>query len=72
MKIQLFATLRDGRGKEVDIPWREGMDGHAVLKALDLKAGDVKIFLINGLHNEPDTIIEPDDIIALFPAVGGG
>ena len=72
MIVQLFATLRDGRGKEADITWQEGMDGHAILKALELEPGDVKIFLVNGLHNEPDVLLKPDDKVALFPAVGGG
>jgi len=72
MKVQLFATLREGRGKEIDIPWYEGIDGFVILKELELEAADVKIFLINGHHNSPDTLLKPDDLIALFPAVGGG
>ena len=64
--------LREGRGKETDIPWYEGIDGHAVLNALDLDPQDVKVFLVNGIHNKPDVILKPDDVIALFPAVGGG
>jgi len=72
MKVQLFATLREGRGKEADIPWFEGLDGLTILKELGLDPDDVKIFLINGLHSKPETLIKPDDIIALFPAVGGG
>jgi len=72
MKVQLFATLREGRGKEADIQWYEGIDGLTVLKELELEPGDVKIFLINGRSSDPETVIKPDDIIALFPAVGGG
>ena len=72
MEIQLFATLRDGRGKTADVPWHEGIDGHAVLKTLGLEPEDVKIFLINGLHSGPETKLKKDDVIALFPAVGGG
>jgi len=72
MEIQLFATLREGRGKTVEIEWYKGIDGFAVLKELRLEPEEVKIFLINGLHSIPDVEIKPDDIIALFPAVGGG
>ena len=68
----MFATLREGRGKEADIPWHEGIDGHAVLSVLDLDSKDVKIFLVNGVHSIPDVKLKPDDVIALFPAVGGG
>ena len=72
MKVQLFATFREGRGKEADIPWHDGLDGHEVLKTLGLGPEDVKIFLINGIHSKPDAILKPDDIIALFPSIGGG
>ena len=72
MEIQLFATFREGRGKTADIEWYEGLDGFAVYKALDLDPEDVKILLINGHHSKPDVKIKKDDIIALFPAVGGG
>jgi len=72
MVIQLFATFRVGRGKEVDIPWYEGIDGHVVLNALGLKPDDVKIFLINGRHGKPDALLKSGDTVSLFPAVGGG
>ena len=72
MEVKLFATLREGRGKEADIPWHEGIDGHAVLKALELEPEDVKIFLINGVHSKPAAKLKPNDVISLFPAVGGG
>jgi molybdopterin converting factor small subunit len=72
MVVQLFATLREGRGKQVDIPWHEGLDGHTILKSLNLLPEDIKIFLINGRHSKPDAILKPDDLVALFPSVGGG
>jgi len=72
MRVQLFATLREGRGKEAEVPWREGIDGVTVLKALDLEPEDVKIFLINGVHSDPDAVLNDDDVLSLFPAVGGG
>jgi len=72
MEVRLFATLREGRGKEVDVPWFEGIDGNAVLKTLDLKPCDVKIFLVNGIHNTPDVKLKENDILAFFPSTGGG
>jgi len=72
MVVQLFATLREGRGMKADIPWYEGLDGYEVLKDLELKPEDVKIFLINGKHSKPDTKLNQNDVISLFPAVGGG
>jgi len=72
MEVRLFATLRDNRGKIVDIPWHDGMDGYALLDTLNLPADDVAIFLINGVHSKFDASLEYDDVIALFPPLGGG
>lgn len=68
----MFATLRENRGKVVDVQWREGMDGYALLTALGIPTEDVAIFLIGGVNQKPDAILRADDVIALFPPVGGG
>jgi len=72
MEVRLFATLRDGRENAVDVPWYEGMDGHALLDTLGIAVDDAAIFLINGVSSRPDAILKADDVIALFPPVGGG
>ena len=72
MEIRLFATLRENRGKTVNVDWAEGMDGHALLKALNITREEVAIFLVNGTNSKPDTLIKAGDVIALFPPVGGG
>jgi len=72
MEVRLFATLRDNRGKVLDIPWQDGMTGHALLSTLDIPADDVAIFLINGVHSKFDASLKADDVIALFPPLGGG
>jgi len=72
MEVRLYATLRENRGKTAQIDWYEGMDGYALLTALDIAPGDVSIFLINGVHSKPDVTLGADDVIALFPPVGGG
>ena len=72
MEVRLFATLRENRGKIVDVQWSEGMDGNALLGLLELAHEDVALFLINGTHSKPDALLKADDIIALFPPVGGG
>ena len=54
------------------MPWYEGMDGHALLDTLGIAVDDAAIFLINGVSSRPDAILKADDVIALFPPVGGG
>ena len=72
MEVRLFAYFRDNRKKVEDIPWVEGIDGYALLDALDIAADDVSIFLVNGHRKDPSIKLNPDDMIALFPPVGGG
>ena len=72
MEVRLFATLRDGREKVVDLPWQDGMDGYTLLESLKIPPEDVAIFLINGVHSKPDAKLSANDTIALFPPVGGG
>jgi len=72
MEVRLFATLRENRGSVVDVRWAEGFDGFALLAELGLDAGDVSMFLINGMHSKFDTVLKADDVIALFPPLGGG
>ena len=68
----MFATLRENREKVVFVDWHEGMDGYALLDMLNIKAEKVAIFLINGEKSEPDKKLNADDIISLFPPIGGG
>jgi molybdopterin converting factor small subunit len=32
----------------------------------------VNILLINGFHQKPETEVKDEDVVSLFPAVGGG
>jgi len=72
MEVRLFATLRKNRDKVVQVAWQEGMNGLTLLAALGIAVEDVSVFLINGANSKPDTPLKADDIIALFPPVGGG
>ena len=72
MEVRLFATLRENRGKTAAVPWREGLSGHGLLETLGIKEREVSIFLVNGMHSKPDVILRENDIVALFPPVGGG
>jgi molybdopterin converting factor small subunit len=72
MEVRLFATLRENRENTFQADWHEGLDGYALLKSLDIATEDAAIFLINGRHSRFDVPLSADDIIAIFPPVGGG
>jgi len=72
MEVRLFATLRENRGKIAHIGWREGITGLDLLDELGIPQKDVAIFLINGAHSNAGAALNQNDVIALFPPVGGG
>lgn len=72
MEVRLFATFREGRQKIMNIEHQEGMNGYTLLDILKIPEDEVAIFLINGHHNKLSAILNEEDIIALFPPVGGG
>lgn len=72
IKIRLFATLRDGRGKELMLKLDEKPNVEMVLKELEIDERDVAILLINGRDGAMDRILAEGDVVSLFPPVGGG
>ena len=72
IEIRLFATLRENRGKILQFE-SEGLHTAAdILLRLAIDPADVAILLINGIHSKPANSVKDNDIIALFPPVGGG
>jgi sulfur carrier protein ThiS len=43
-----------------------------VLADLPIPPNDAFTLLVNGRHAKRDQILQPGDVIAIFPAVGGG
>lgn len=73
MEVRLFATLRkSGTDNIIFKDWYEGVNGFALLESLNIDACDAAIFLINGTHSKLDDELKPNDVIAIFPPVGGG
>ncbi len=72
IKVKLFATLRDGRGKEIDLKLEDGTDAQKVIEVLNIQEEDVAILLINGRHGTLDRKLADRDTVSIFPAVGGG
>jgi len=70
--VKLFAYFRDGRGKELEVEWHEGLTAGDVIDSLGIKREDVSILLINRRHQPPETVLEEGQTLFLFPPVGGG
>ena len=72
IEVRLFATLRQGRQKVYHLEPGSVKNVQDVMDAVDVPRSEVNIMLINGFHQKPETPVKDEDIVSLFPAVGGG
>lgn len=72
IKARLFATLREGRGKEVFVEMNEGDTVQMLIDKLEIPNEDIAILLINGLTGDVSAELDPTDVVSIFPPTGGG
>ena len=72
IEVRLFATFREGRGKIVFMEPEQVNCAQDVLDILEIPAEEVAIFLINGFHSKLEDTVKDEDVLAIFPPVGGG
>lgn len=72
IKVRLFATLREGRGKEMFLELVDGQKPQDIIEMLQIPVADVAILLINGRDGQLSTELMNSDVVSIFPPVGGG
>jgi molybdopterin synthase sulfur carrier subunit len=72
IRVKLFATFRERRGKELTIEMDEGATPSEVLGLLNIDIKDVAILLINGKTGKADQVLYENDLLSIFPPMGGG
>ncbi len=72
IKVRLFATLRENRGKELMIKIANGDTVNQIIAELNIEKEEVAILLINGRDGLLDTPLKEGDVVSIFPPVGGG
>ncbi len=72
VEVRLFAGLREGRGKIIMMEPESVKNVQDIMDKLNIQRNEVNILLINGFHQKPETEVKDEDIVSLFPAVGGG
>lgn len=72
IEVRLFAGLRQGRQKIYQMEAQSVSCVQDIMDALNIDRKEVNILLINGFHQKPETPVKDEDIVSLFPAVGGG
>ena len=72
IEVRLFAGLRQGRQKIYHMESDSVKNVQDIMDVLDIRREEVNILLINGFHQKPETEVKDEDLVSLFPAVGGG
>ncbi len=72
VEVRLFAGLREGRQKVYFMETDNLKNVQDIMDVLHIRREEVNILLINGFHQKPETAVKDEDIVSLFPAVGGG
>ena len=72
IEVRLFAGLRQGRQKVYQMEAESIKNVQDIMDVLNIQRKEVNILLINGVHQKPETEVKDEDIVSLFPAVGGG
>ena len=72
IEVRLFAGLRQGRQKIYQMEPDSIATVQDIMDRLSIDRREVNILLINGFHQKPETPVKDEDVVSLFPAVGGG
>ena len=70
--VKLFANFREGRFKEARRQYPPGTTVADVAADLEIDQCLIGMIFIHGRAAEPDRTLEEDDVLALFPLLGGG
>lgn len=72
VEVKLFATFRDNRFKSKAIEVADGFTVGGILKDLKIEFEQIGILLVNGLSADVEQSLVENDVVAVFPAIGGG
>lgn len=77
IEVRLFATLQEyvprGEAKHTfKLTVEEGTQIEGVLTRLRVPEKMPKILLVNGKYAPKDSVLQPGDVLSIFPPVGGG
>jgi len=77
VEVNLYATLARYLPEDVRLGDRmvevsDGLTINQLLQELSIPSDQIKLVFLNGVHVDPDTILEDGSRIGVFPPVGGG
>ena len=72
VEVRLFAVFRQGRFNRTDMDLPQGASLRDLIRQLEIPEKEVSLPLVNGQYSPLGRVLVAGDIVALFPAVGGG
>lgn len=72
VEVRLFATFRNGRFKKKELELVEGDSLDDVLGVLGIPLEEVGILLVNGADASSECKLTAQDVLSIFPSLGGG
>jgi sulfur carrier protein ThiS len=70
--IKLFAGFQKDRFAVEPRDVAPGTRVRDIVEALGIEASEVGVTMVNGRHVELHDDLRPDDVLAIFPVIGGG
>lgn len=70
--VKLFAYFRDNRFRAEVRDYPEGTTVAEVIRSLSIDLEEVGVTMINSRHCTLDQVPAEGDLLAIFPAIGGG
>jgi len=70
--VKLFATLRENRQKVMQLDVPNSAAPYDIAKILNIDLQDIAIIMINGRSEDINRTLKDNDVLALFPPLGGG
>ena len=72
LTVKLFAYFRDNRFVAEIREYPETTIVGDIVAELDIDPEELGVIMINSRHCKLDTVLKENDILAIFPVVGGG
>ena len=72
VEVRLFAALREGRFKRRACELPDSARLGDLLRQLEIAPEQVSLPLVNGRNVEMDQELAGEDVVSLFPSIGGG
>ena len=70
--VKLFASFRNDRFAQKEFDFAEGTTIEQVLEYFRIPQAEVGVTMVNGRHRQMHDTISENDVVGIFPLIGGG